>query len=346
MTTTPATSTASSSNIENSIQNQQQQDQQSVVDMQNALYRIRAVNSMPSDIRQSLLEFRIHGVGVLGKVRPTVAQMLVETDPSVFQLQDHDSNDDESSRTFLTMAPTVGTTSEERSAAIHSVMLQLKRHRLIKGWRDENYPVAKTFYDNPPVFVMERAAVNYLGVLEYGVHINGIIVNANDDQQPGQQKMWMARRSATKSKYPGMLDHIVAGGQPVGMSLLDNCIKECAEEAGIPEHVTRAGLRPVGAISYETYSASTDTVTRAVLFCYDLYLPSDFVPQVVDGEVQEFFAWTVPQLLASLAPEFDDPIKPNCYPVMIDWLLRQGHLSPDVPGYLDVLRELRNGDCQ
>eukprot|EP00984_Skeletonema_dohrnii_P003890 scaffold1339_cov129-Skeletonema_dohrnii-CCMP3373.AAC.1 len=30
--------------------------------------------------------------------------------------------------------------------------------------------------------------------------------------------MWMARRSKTKSKFPSMLDHIVAGGQPAGLS--------------------------------------------------------------------------------------------------------------------------------
>ena len=57
--------------------------------------------------------------------------------------------------------------------------------------------------------------------------------------------MWMARRSPTKSKYPNMLDHIVAGGQPVGIGLMDNVVKECMEEAGIPEDVTRAGIRPV-----------------------------------------------------------------------------------------------------
>jgi isopentenyldiphosphate isomerase len=383
MTTT--TTTASSSSSSNDKQKQQQQRQDMMDIMQNALYRIRAVNYMPLEIRRSLLDFCIDDA-CLGKVQPAVAEMLVQTDPTVFQLirrrqaDESDENDNSHSwHDYLTLAPTVGTTCDERSAAINSVMVQLRGQGLVKGWRDEMYPVAATFYndDSPPVFVMERAAVHYLGVLEYGIHINGIvnvddvasngIVNVddvasndnskdkNDHGSPGtivsspqqEQKMWIARRSATKSKYPNMLDHIVAGGQPAGISLLDNCIKECAEEAGIPEHVTRAGLRPAGAISYETYNGSkSDTVTRAVLFCYDLHLPRDFVPRVVDGEVQEFMTWSVPQLLASLAPDFNDPIKPNCYPVMIDWLIRQGHLSPDVPGYLDVLKELRSGDCQ
>jgi hypothetical protein len=85
---------------------------------------------------------------------------------------------------------------------------------------------------------------------------------------------------------------------------------------------------------------------RCVLFCYDLHLPSDFRPMPVDGEVQEFFLYTIDQLLGSMAPDCPDPIKPNCYSVVVDFLLRHGYLSPQVPGYLEVLRELRSGDCQ
>lgn len=142
-----------------------------------------------------------------------------------------------------------------------------------------------------------------------------------------------------------MLDHIVAGGQPVGMGLLDNCVKECEEEAGIPEEITRAGIQAAGAISYRSYVASKDVVTRAVLFCYDLELPQSFQPVPTDGEVQEFSLWTMDEVKASMAPNFHDPIKPNCYPVKIDCLLRLGHISPEAPGYLDVLRELRSGHC-
>lgn len=41
----------------------------------------------------------------------------------------------------------------------------------------------------------------------YGVHINGYVVGAQG------QRLWLARRSASKPTWPGMLDHIVAGGQ-------------------------------------------------------------------------------------------------------------------------------------
>ena len=52
------------------------------------------------------------------------------------------------------------------------------------------------------------------------------------------------------------------------------------------------------------------------------------------------------QLMDAMAPNCPDPIKPNCYSVIIDFLLRQGYLSPEVPGYLDVLGELRGGVCR
>lgn len=168
--------------------------------------------------------------------------------------------------------------------------------------------------------------------------------------------MWMARRSKTKSKYPSFLDHIVAGGQPSNLGLMENVLKECMEEAGIPSDITIQGIRSVGAVSYELFEPSgiihddsefyyDGVVSRAVLFCYDLELPLDFVPRIVDGEVEEFFTWNMDQVLSSTKEDFDDPIKPNCYLVIIDFLLRQGIITPESKGYLDIVRELRGGLC-
>lgn len=316
--------------------------------MQDVLWRVRDVNRMDDDVRSSLLSFEVDGL-VLGKVRPNTAKLLCSTydsDP-IFCMQEQEipvsSSDNNNKKPVLTLNEKVaGSTFDSRTAAVARVMEKLREDGIITGWRNEDYPVATGFYEEP-VFSMERAAVHFLGVLEYGVHINGLVRDRNGNGFP---KMWIARRSKTKSKYPGMLDHIVAGGQPVGLSLMENCIKECWEEASIPEDLTRKGIRPAGAISYELYSPRSETISRAVLFNYDLYLPSDFVPKPVDGEVEEFFLWNTDDILAAMAKDYPDPIKPNCYSVIIDYLLREGILSPEVPGYLDVLRELRSGDCR
>lgn len=257
---------------------------------------------------------------------------------SVFEIKQDGDNAEES---YLTLSSDAGTSSEERTEAVGAVMNQLRDEGFVKGWRDELFPVAETF-DSPAVFLMERAAVTVLGVLEYGVHINGIVQESRRDEP----KMWIARRSATKSKFPGMLDHVVAGGQPAGISLIDNVVKECEEEAGIDESIVRAGIQSTGAISYENWDPTSDKLTRAVQFTFDLYLPPGFEPKPVDGEVQGFMLWSMDQIKESMASDYPDPIKPNCYAVIIDFLFRTGQISPDSKGYLDVLRELRSGDCQ
>eukprot|EP00980_Cylindrotheca_fusiformis_P029075 scaffold22713_cov139-Cylindrotheca_fusiformis.AAC.12 len=306
--------------------------------VQDMLYRIRRINNMPDDVRSNLVEFQVDG-SALGKLRPNIAQMLCKTDtgsPPTFEIRN-----EESERPILTFSSEVGPSADERTSAVSLVMDRLRQDGVVTGWRDELYPVAESFYC-PPKFLMERAAVTLLGVLEYGVHINGIV----QESRAQSPKMWIARRSKDKSKFPGMLDHIVAGGQPAGLSLMENCIKECEEEAGIPESIAKAGIQAAGAISYETWDSESDKVTRCVLFNYDLYLPSDFKPKPVDGEVEGFLLWDMDQVKESIARDYDDPIKPNCYVVIIDYLLRTGQVSPEASGYLDVLRELRSGDCR
>lgn len=80
----------------------------------------------------------------------------------------------------------------------------------------------------------------------------------------GTKELWVARRSTTKPTWPGMLDHIVAGGQPAGISLADNVVKECQEEAGIPEQLARKAV-PVGVVTYT--SLQDAGLKRDVLFC-------------------------------------------------------------------------------
>lgn len=68
--------------------------------------------------------------------------------------------------------------------------------------------------------------------------------------------IWVPRRSATKATWPGYLDNTVAGGIIAGMSPLETIIKECDEEASLPEDLVRSQLRHVGAATY-TYITET-----------------------------------------------------------------------------------------
>jgi len=62
---------------------------------------------------------------------------------------------------------------------------------------------------------------------------------------------------------------------------------------------------------------------RDVLFCYDLKLPEDFVPNNEDGEVDSFRLIPVPHAANIIRrTEF---FKPNCNLVIIDFLFRHGY---------------------
>eukprot|EP00889_Picochlorum_renovo_P001172 jgi/Picre1/28202/NNA_003608.t1 len=173
-------------------------------------------------------------------------------------------------------------------SAVALPLAQLHKEGIITGWRDEMYPVLTSFHAEP-VLLMERSASVYFGIKAYGVHVNGYVEN-----EDGSLDMWVARRSSSKPTWPGKLDHIVAGGQPYGISPMDNVIKECYEEAGIERELASKAV-PVGAVSYcSKYSYG---LKRDVLFCFDLKLPRDFQPRVNDGEVEEFYKVSVDDVL-------------------------------------------------
>lgn len=189
-------------------------------------------------------------------------------------------------------------------------------------------------YGMPVYFSLERAAAPYFGIKAYGVHMNGYV------EKDGQKFLWIGKRSDVKQTYPGMLDHLVAGGLPYGMSCKENIIKECEEEAGITRSIS-TNATSVGAVSYMDIEGFR--YKRDVLFCYDLQLPADFVPNNEDGEVDSFRL--VPVIHAANIIRRTDFFKPNCNLVIIDFLFRHGYINPDSRGYLDLLQSLRSGDC-
>lgn len=217
-----------------------------------------------------------------------------------------------------------------RSEAMQGPLRALATIGLIDGWREELYPVMPNWGD-PPLLQMERAACPSFGVRAWGVHMNGFVRRGDG------LHMWVATRARDKPTYPGMLDNTVAGGQPIGISPKDNLIKECAEEAGIPEGLA-AQAWPVGAISY--CHETLDGAKPDQMFCYDLELPADFTPVNTDGEIDSFELWPIEAVAARVRGSFD--FKFNCNLAIIDFLIRHGVLTPEnEPDYLDIVLGLR-----
>ncbi|CAL5186525.1 unnamed protein product [Lathyrus oleraceus] len=222
-------------------------------------------------------------------------------------------------------------TAEERTSAVGYVIKHLGEEH-IPGIRNELYPVKSSFSAHA-FFSLERAAAPYFGIKVYGVHMNGYV------ELNGQKHLWIGKRSPMKSTYPGMLDHLVAGGLPHGIGCLENVVKECEEEAGIPRSIS-IKAKSVGVVSYKDIEGYR--YKRDVLFCYDLILPENFEPKNIDGEVESFKLIPVEQVAEVIRKtQF---FKPNCTIVIIDFLFRHGYISPENDGYLDLLRSLRIGD--
>lgn len=218
---------------------------------------------------------------------------------------------------------------ERRSAAVEQVLLQLKAEGLVPGWRNEAYSVGADFYA-PALMRMERAAVPLFGVRAYGVHVSGFVGRGD------ALRLWVGKRSPNKQTAPGKLDHLVAGGQPMGISLMDNVIKEGAEEASLSAALARTA-RPVGFVSYIT--ERSEGLRNDICFAYDIELPESFQPRNTDGEIESFSLWPIAEVRQRMAETED--FKFNVALVNIDFLVRHGYLSPDEPGYVDIVEGLR-----
>ena len=121
----------------------------------------------------------------------------------------------------------------------------------------------------------------------------------------------------------GKLDQMAAGGQPIDLTLDQNLVKECWEEAGIEAAVASTanlkGLVPIRHINALGYIALD-------LFIYDLHLPDGVVPENQDGEVESFTKYQPQQLLEML---LDDAEKREVFAgdvavCLLELLARQG----------------------
>jgi isopentenyldiphosphate isomerase len=205
-----------------------------------------------------------------------------------------------------------------RSAVLADLAARLAATGAINGLRGEFYPVV-TAFGKAPVMQLDRAAVPWFGVQPFGVHLNGYVARADGPW------LWNAVRARGKTTFPGCWDNLVAGGQPIGLSLQENLIKECAEEAGISADLAQRA-RPAGRI---TYVAETEAGLKPdTLFCYDLELPADFAPVPVDGEVERFVLLPAREVAAIVRDT--QRFKPNCNLVLIAFFLRHGLLDGEV----------------
>lgn len=252
----------------------------------------------------------------LGWVPPSFVEALKNW-PDIFQIED----------TKIVLNSALNS-YDERSLVVAPIFRQLYEEGVIDTWVGEPYPVTLN-YEEAAYMEVERSATLYLGLKTYGIHMNGL-VRKNSDVY-----VWVSVRSHDKPFSPGKLDQMVAGGQPVGISIMDNLIKEAAEEAAIPADITRQA-EYCGRLSYRMDTKRG--LEESTLYNFDLWLPEDFIPVNTDGEVDSFELIKLTEL-AELT-EKTEKFKANCNLVNIDLLLRQGLIDKNHADYATIRAEL------
>jgi 8-oxo-dGTP pyrophosphatase MutT (NUDIX family) len=205
----------------------------------------------------------------------------------------------------------------------------LIRAGVVKPRRDETFAVTDG-WGGRLLFELDRGMIEFFGVRAYAVHLNGWRSGADGPE------FWIAKRAMSKAVAPGQLDNMVAGGIGAGYAAWATLLKEAAEEAGLPEMLSRHA-HAAGAIRYRV--ELPDGMRDEVLFVYDILLPPDFVPRNTDGEVDDFRILSVRECLRLVSET--DQFMYDVNLVIIDFGLRHGLIVPEEPDYLALVEGLR-----
>ena len=148
-----------------------------------------------------------------------------------------------------------------------------------------------------------------MGLPQYGIHGNAWSLKKN------RVIFHFAKRSKKLDDFPGYFDNLFAGGQPVGISILDNLKKEAFEEAGI-QKILKKNLVKGSTVNY--FHEYQDKIHSGIIFNYHLKIENNNFSNM-DGEVDSFIsedALEIHKLLES------NTLKPNCIIPIADFFLR------------------------
>ena len=208
---------------------------------------------------------------------------------------------------------------------------------VLKGWRNELYPIYGPYTSKKPMLNMERAGSALFGINSYGVHLT-IYVDT-----PQGLKIWVPRRARNKQTYGGMLDNTVAGGLGSGEKPFECLVREAAEEASLSEQLVRSNAKACGTVSY-FHIRDTKAGGEAGLlqpecqYVFDMEIGAEVIPKPGDNEVEDFYLWTVDEVKRALA---EGQFKPNCAAVLLDFFIRHGILTAEnEKDYMEIVSRL------
>ena len=179
------------------------------------------------------------------------------------------------------------------------------------------------------IFKIDRKLLSILGLPQYGIHGNAW------SREKNKVFFHFAKRSPNLDDFPGYYDNLFAGGQPLGISILDNLKKEAFEEAGI-KNILKKNLTKGRTVNY--FHEHQDKIHSGIIFNYHLKIDNiNFCN--MDGEVESFIsedAFEIYKLLES------NTLKPNCIIPIADFFLRNMNDLFSKKGILEIKRLLSN----
>ena len=166
----------------------------------------------------------------------------------------------------------------------------------------------KKFCDSK-IFFIERSFLSKFGLPAYGVHCNVWSKFRNS------VLIHLAKRSSKLKKFPGMYDNLIAGGQPMKISIKNNLHKEAFEEAGLkPIHMNLA----IKSKTAHYIHNENKKLNSSVIFIYQLEKNKEMKFKNIDGEVEDFVTIEIDDLYKILEKK---ELKPNCIIPIIDFLI-------------------------
>lgn len=209
--------------------------------------------------------------------------------------------------------------------------------QVLKGWRNELYPVYGPYSSRKPMLNMERAGSALFGINSYGVHMTVYVRTLQG------MKIWVPRRARNKQTYGGMLDNTVAGGLGTGEKPFECIVREAAEEASFSEQLVRSNAKACGTVSYfhvrdEKAGGEAGLLQPECQYIFDMEIGADIIPKPGDNEVEDFYLWTVVEVKKALA---EGQFKPNCAAVLLDFFIRHGILTAEnEKNYMEIVSRL------
>ena len=193
---------------------------------------------------------------------------------------------------------------------------------------DELFSCRKTI-DSKELFKLDRKLVEYLGIRGYGVHLIIYV------KQRNSYKIWVPKRNKKKFVSPSKFDNSVAGGVRAGEDIFGALEREAYEEAGLKKEQLN-NLKLVGTLNYN-WKNSPYTLRRDTLYLFDLEVDDKFIPQCLDGEVENFELMEWKKVLKIM--QNTNLIKNNCNLVFFNFMVRHGLINKKLEkNYEEILR--------